>query len=98
MGYWNYRLTVRCLDDEEVWEVREIFYDDAGQVTAWSQDPVAPAGLSWYECEEEIAHMAAVTSSPVFDLDTLGWVDRERRPTPAPARRQADEALKGLEP
>jgi hypothetical protein len=77
---WNYRLTVETVDDEEVWALREIYYDDDGNVTLWSQDPVGAVGDSWMECADTLARMAAVIGYPAYDLDARCWVDHKRRP------------------
>lgn len=90
MSDWNYRLTVRTCDDAELWEVREIYYDDEGNVKAWSKDAVAPGGESWQECSKDISRMLYVISLPAYDLDASRWCDRERKEhdahTPLPAR------------
>lgn len=77
---WNWRLTVRTCDDETLWELREICYDDQGNVTGWSKDPASAVGSSWMECADELAKMAGVVGFPALDLDTGQWCDHRRRP------------------
>lgn len=78
--HWNFRLTVRTCQDEEIWEVREIYYDDVGEVSTFSVDPIAASGSSWLECADELARMVGIIAYPAFDLDTLQWCDHKRRP------------------
>lgn len=80
---WNFRLTVQTVEGEDVWEIREIYYDTDGTVSNWSLDAVAASGSSWIEWADELAWMFRVVSYPVFDLDTEDWCDRSRKPLAA---------------
>lgn len=79
MSHWNYRMTVRSCKDEEIWEIREIYYDDDGNATSWSKDPIAAMGTTWRELAEELARMSSVIGDQIFDLDTKAWCDMKRR-------------------
>lgn len=81
---WNYRMTVETCDDEDVWALREVYYDDDGNVTSWSKDPVTPIGTSWREFADELSRMSGVIGQLAFDLDTKAWCDRRRKPREAP--------------
>jgi hypothetical protein len=80
MGSWNYRLTVETVDDEQVWSVRELYYDDTGEVVNWTQDAVGPSGESWKECANDLSRMVHAMALPAFDVDAGAWCDRHRRP------------------
>lgn len=82
---WNIRLTVRVCDGEEIWEPREIFYDDDGEVIAWSEQPVSPSGESWSEVTGEIMRLGKISVYPAFDLDTREWRKLERGPDGSPS-------------
>lgn len=77
---WNFRLTVQTLEGEDVWEVREVYYDTDGTVRNWSIYAIAAAGSTWVEWADEQSRMFRLVGYPVFDLDTGGWCDRFRKP------------------
>lgn len=79
-AHWNYRLTVQSVDDNEAWEVREIYYDADGEVSRWSVDAVAALGDSWTEVADDLSRMVAATGHAAFDLDAKQWVDHKRNP------------------
>lgn len=81
MSHWNYRMTVRSCKEEEIWEIREIYYDDNGNVTAWSKDPIAAMGTSWRELADELSRMSSVSGHRAFDLDTKAWCNHKRQDT-----------------
>jgi hypothetical protein len=80
LAHWNYRLTVQTVDDTEVWEVREIYYDASGNVASWTKEPVTASGETWLECSDDLSRMSGVIGLPAFDLDTKQWVNHKRKP------------------
>ena len=83
-GHWNYHLSVETIDDEEIWAVRAIHYDEDGVVRYWSQDPAAATGDTWAACFGNLAQMSTAAGNIIWDLDAKCWVDRHRDPVPAP--------------
>lgn len=83
LASWNYRLTVQTCEDEEVWAVREIYYDAAGDAATWSANPIAAQGSNWLECTMELVQLTGIVRFPAFDLDTRQWCDSQRRPSTA---------------
>jgi len=71
---WNYRLTVQKVGDEQVWAVREFYYDEAGNVVAWTEDAVHAEGETWDEVANDLEHMGEALTQPTFDLDTQTWL------------------------
>jgi hypothetical protein len=73
---WNYRMTRQTGSWGTAYEIREIYYDEAGKPNGCS-DSVGPFG----ETEEELAHclaqMASAIGQPVLDLDSGDWVPTE---------------------
>lgn len=73
-------MTVRTMGDSEIWEIREVYYDDQGAVVNLSSDPVPAGGESWEECIADLVRMAKVPYMPVYDLDTGTWCGSDRAP------------------
>lgn len=42
MTHWNHRIMKRTVDGETFFAVYEVYYDDAGNVTGWTEDPASP--------------------------------------------------------
>ena len=83
MATWNYRMTVMLLDGDEFWAVRELYYDEAGEVTAWSESPVTATGQSWRECLADLSRIVAATGlARAYDLDARRWCGMDREPIP----------------
>jgi len=38
---WNYRVIFRQHEEDYVLQVHEVYYDDDGKITLWSEKPVA---------------------------------------------------------
>lgn len=77
MSHWNYRMTVTLIDGEEFWAIRELYYDDAGEVVSWTQDPAYPAGETDEEFYKDMRHYWEATQHPAFDIDKRIWLDAE---------------------
>lgn len=69
---WNYRVTrthVTTPDGpQNVYEIREAYYDENGQVTSWSENPIAPYGETWHELAEDLVKMQRAISMAIIDL------------------------------
>lgn len=70
---WNYRVT-RTLTKGRMGEyeycVREVYYDDAGNVTGWTEYPDYPYGETTDELAHDLAHMVAALRLPVLDIES----------------------------
>jgi len=94
---WNYRV-LRTTDPggPHVFAIREVFYDTAGRVTAWSAAATWPQSETFAGLTHEVAAYQAAFQQPVLaetdgrleDLGPMG-TSRPRQvwPTPAPERR-----------
>lgn len=78
---WNYRvLKTQAKGDVPVWAVHEVYYDDAGTITQWSENPTRPQGESCAELQRDLQRYAAaltkrpldVTSGSAVELTILG--------------------------
>lgn len=91
-GGWNYRLTKMREGDEDVFAIREVYYDAEGNVNGWTENPVYPQGSSWVEFLNDMTryHNGALRKkSEVLDLDEI-----ERGLAARPATRKKGRAAK----
>ena len=71
---WNYRMTRRTVGNDQFYEVREIYYDRAGNPTSWTVDAMSPFGETKKELVLSLLSMARCLTHPVLDLDTREWL------------------------
>lgn len=79
---WNYRMTRELLPDglgglSDVFAIREVYYDDDGNPTSWSKDPIAAHGETWRDAAEDLTLMGVALGAPILDLtlDPPAFVD-----------------------
>lgn len=70
---WNYRVMRRTHErlDMETYAVYEVYYNADGEVTTWTETPVAPRGDTLEELKEDIAMQALAFDKPVLDYNEL---------------------------
>lgn len=71
---WNYR-TIRDVDTvgeeaHEWYTIREVYYDEAGRIVSWTDDPCYPTGDTLTECLEDYARMGQAADMPVIDVSS----------------------------
>ena len=67
MTTWHYAPSVEIIDGEEVWTVREVYRNAAGEITMWSFDPDAPQGDS----RDELIRCLEMMLADVRSRDTF---------------------------
>ncbi len=60
---WDYRV----IEDKENFRIHEVYYNDAGEITAISEDSIAPEG----ETLEELKYYFAALKRPVLKKDEI---------------------------
>jgi len=68
-GGWNYRVIKRegeQATDECTYQIHEVYYDDAGKVETWTNDPVEPSGEALEELREDCLHYSAALERAVL--------------------------------
>jgi len=68
-GGWNYRVIKRVGEqptDECTYQIHEVYYDDAGKVETWTNDPVEPSGETLEELREDCLHYSAALERNVL--------------------------------
>lgn len=75
---WEYRVAKRgAAQGAETYEIREVYYNAAGEIRFWSTDANEPSGDDLEELAADLNHMTRALSKPVLDLD-----ESQRRETP----------------
>lgn len=64
MGHWNYRI-VRV---DGYCHIREIYYDDKGEIWLWTQSPAAPVGENADEVRSDLQLMLKACEAPILEL------------------------------
>ena len=71
MGHWNYRIMKRKnAQGQYDFGIYEVFYDDNGKVTSWTEDSLAPVCDSEDNLKAELKIMM-----DAFDNETLTYKD-----------------------
>lgn len=67
---WNYRVCKESFPDEDSFTVREVYYDESGQINGWT-DPVGIYGETFEDLKGALELYAGAFEKPVVDLDKL---------------------------
>ena len=88
VSHWNYRFCVETVPDgiggtEDVWTVREVYYDDEGKVNGFSADPMHAQSESCTGLADELLRMTNGFQLPNYriegnELTEIGRVERLR--------------------
>lgn len=80
MGHWNYRVVQR--EGMEEYSIREVYYNDDGEPTAWSQDDYNPTGLwdSISELKGTVELLAYAFNRPTMILDAHDRLHESEEP------------------
>lgn len=73
MGHWNHRVMRRVADGETFYSVYEVYYDDAGKVTGWTDEPASPLHCPEVDSEGSTMRTEIERFLRACDLPTLDW-------------------------
>ena len=70
---WNYRVIMEPAAEGEIFSedsytIREVFYDDDGEIEFWSDEGCVPYGNSFQEVADDFDLMAAAFKLPVLKI------------------------------
>jgi len=71
---WNYRVVLEPKDgddslfSEDNFSIREVFYDEDGEINFWSDEAAAPYGVTFQEIADDFDLMAEAFKLPVLVL------------------------------
>lgn len=73
---WNYRVIKRTHDTGETWyQMHEVYYNDAGEITGMTISPIDPAGVTMEELRESLDWMYKALDKPVLDYDNIEYAE-----------------------
>lgn len=80
---WNYRVVRESVpvlgtsESEDVFTIREIYYDDDGRPELWSSDACHPQGETFNELCDDLGFMFRALGEPVLEMaDLPGYESR----------------------
>jgi len=70
---WNYRVIRRtdATSAAEEFGIHEVYYDSAGRIEAWTEEPSAPFGESLAELRADLEFMERAMSQPTLNESDL---------------------------
>jgi hypothetical protein len=72
---WNYRVIL----NNDIYQIHEAYYNDAGEITAVTEDPIAPAGDTLEELTDDIEHYIQAVKHLVLKMNELKFAPFEER-------------------
>jgi hypothetical protein len=79
INHWNHRVVRRVYKttnyEEESFAIHEAYYDDDGNVTRITQDPVDPHGSSMEDLRWSLNKMRECLEYPVLDYETMKEIE-----------------------
>ncbi len=70
MSHWNYRVMRRTYENEVSYSIHEVYYNDDGKATGWTQDESGPFGESIEELIRDFESIRKATLLPVLDFES----------------------------
>jgi hypothetical protein len=64
---WNYRV----IEHEEMFYIHEVYYNDKGEITAISEDPMHPCGESLDELKSDMEYFLHALNRPVLKKEEI---------------------------
>lgn len=64
---WDYRV----IEDKEKFRIHEVYYNDAGEITAISEDPIVPEGETLEELKADLEYYFTALKIPVLKKDEI---------------------------
>jgi hypothetical protein len=74
---FDYRLSVHEGINQQVWMIREFYYDEQGEVIGFSDTPVPLAAESEEGIREELLRFTQAVLKPAFDIDAGNWISAD---------------------
>lgn len=77
---WNYRVTYRGKNAMEGYAIREVYYDEDGEITLYAKNPCEPFGDDEDELKWCLGTMIDAFDKEALNLDHLDFLlERKRR-------------------
>ena len=75
---WNHRVVMVEHPLETYYEIREVYYNEHGEITGFTQDGIAPMGETVDELRSELGRMLTCLDKPILrekDIQTVSMED-----------------------
>ena len=74
VSHWNHRITRETITNpdgstEYLYGIREVYYDDDGNVTSWTSEFIAAVGDSIEDVTVTLSRMSSCIDRGVLDID-----------------------------
>lgn len=69
---WDYSV----IEDKENFRIHEVYYNDAGEITAISEDSIAPEGDTLEELKDDMEYYFAALRRPVLKKDEIKFASQ----------------------
>lgn len=66
-AYWNYRV----IESEEVFRIHEVYYNQKGEITAFSENPITPLGDTLDELRGDLEYYMQALDRPVLKKEEI---------------------------
>ncbi len=64
---WNYRVFRKVLEDDECYEIREVYYDKEGNINGYTEKGIAPCGYDLKQLKADIELMKLAFNQPILE-------------------------------
>ena len=68
---WNYRIIKHNTSKQNHFALHEVFYDDKGKITSWTEQPIDIVGESKADIERALKQMLLDIDTPVLTESEL---------------------------
>lgn len=71
---WNYRI----IENNGCFSIHEAYYNDAGEITAVTEEPIAVGGETLDELRKDMAYYANALNKPVLKMDEIVFAEDDK--------------------
>jgi len=69
---WNYRVIKHVYEEEEFFQIHEVYYDDNENPHSMTEEGIVPYGDTTEELSRSMIHMMGALIKPVLDAKSFG--------------------------
>lgn len=70
---WNYRV----IEHDRFFVIHEVYYNDKGDITAISEDPIAPSGETLEELKGTLKYYQQAVKRPILKKEEIEFADMD---------------------
>lgn len=72
---WDYRVVL----DKDVFQIYEVYYNEAGEITAITEDRIAPLGETLEELQDDLEYYSRALKMPVLKMEEIVFAPMDKR-------------------